>query len=315
MKVISKWKKDYLTFNSFVRFHRLPQEARFEDDADSAIVQYRSEQLSYTDNEASFSKGIGFSTFSLGVGIKAETNKMNTDMKTAPGFLEDSVVSSRWNYKMAELYFTPSYNYKRSRWAFTVSLPFSWHCLNTEENFGEKREFRHFSFMPSSHLNRKIHSFWELNVSLAYGKYPSDYRNMNDSYYYVNRGSLRRGSGSREVKEQLRGTVNLSYRNALDAIFSRLTFVYNRRSSNLLSGYDFIGSHAVRTWGPGLYRNSYCSVTANVGKILDAIQTNLDLTAGFTHTAFTQYQDVKVRNVSAFPVLMFGNIAKEIEEL
>lgn len=101
------------------------------------------------------------------------------------------------------------------------------------------------------------------------------------------------------MKEQLRGTVNLSYRNALDAVFSRLTFVYNRRSSNLLSGYDFIGSHAVRTWIPGLYRNSYCSVTANVGKILDAIQTNLDLTAGFTHTAFTQYQDVKVRNVSA----------------
>lgn len=299
LKVISKWKKDYLTFNSFVRFHRLPQEARFEDDADSAIVQYRSEQLFYTKNEASFSKGIGFSTFSLGVGIKAETNKMNTDMKAVPEFLEDSVVSSRWDYNLTELYLTPSYNYKRSHWAFTISLPISWHCLKAEENFDEKRDFRHFSFMPSSRLNWKIHPFWELNVSLGYGKYPSDYRNMNDSYYYVNRGSLRHGSGSQEVKEQLRGTVNLSYRNALDAMFSRLTFVYNRQSSNLLSGYDFIGSHVVRTWVPGLYRNSYRSVTANVGKILDAIQTNLNLTTGFTHTAFTQYQDVKVRNVSA----------------
>lgn len=299
LKVISKWKKDYLTFNSFVRFHRLPQEARFEDDADSAIVQYRSERLFYTKNEASFSKGIGFSTFSLGAGIKAETNKMNTDMKAVPEFLEDSVVSSRWDYNLTELYLTPSYNYKRSHWAFTISLPISWHCLKAEENFGEKHDFRHFSFMPSSRLNWKIHPFWELNVSLGYGKYPSDYRNMNESYYYVNRSSLRRGCGSQEVKEQLRGTVNLSYRNALDAMFSRLTIVYNRQSSNLLSGYDFIGSHAVRTWVPGLYRNSYCSATANVGKILDAIQTNLNLITGFTHTAFTQYQDVKVRNVSA----------------
>lgn len=299
LKVISKWKKDYLTFNFFVRFHRLPQEARFEDDADSAIVQYRSERLFYTKNEASFSKGIGFSTFSLGAGIKAETNKMNTDMKAVPEFLEDSVVSSRWDYNLTELYLTPSYNYKRSHWAFTISLPISWHCLKAEENFGEKHDFRHFSFMPSSRLNWKIHPFWELNVSLGYGKYPSDYRNMNESYYYVNRSSLRRGCGSQEVKEQLRGTVNLSYRNALDAMFSRLTIVYNRQSSNLLSGYDFIGSHAVRTWVPGLYRNSYCSATANVGKILDAIQTNLNLITGFTHTAFTQYQDVKVRNVSA----------------
>lgn len=299
LKVISKWKKDYLTFNSFVRFHRLPQEARFEDDADSAIVQYRSERLFYTKNEASFSKGIGFSTFSLGAGIKAETNKMNTDMKAVPEFLEDSVVSSRWDYNLTELYLTPSYNYKRSHWAFTISLPISWHCLKAEENFGEKHDFRHFSFMPSSRLNWKIHPFWELNVSLGYGKYPSDYRNMNESYYYVNRSSLRRGCGSQEVKEQLRGTVNLSYRNALDAMFSRLTIVYNRQSSNLLSGYDFIGSHAVRTWVPGLYRNSYCSATANVGKILDAIQTNLNLITGFTHTTFTQYQDVKVRNVSA----------------
>lgn len=299
LKVISKWKKDYLTFNSFVRFHRLPQEAWFEDDADSAIVQYRSERLFYTKNEASFSKGIGFSTFSLGAGIKAETNKMNTDMKMVPEFLEDSVVSSRWDYNLTELYLTPLYNYKRSHWAFTISLPISWHCLKAEENFGEKHDFRHFSFMPSSRLNWKIHPFWELNVSLGYGKYPSDYRNMNESYYYVNRSSLRRGCGSQEVKEQLRGTMNLSYRNALDAMFSRLTIVYNRQSSNLLSGYDFIGSHAVRTWVPGLYRNSYCSATANVGKILDAIQTNLNLTTGFTHTAFTQYQDVKVRNVSA----------------
>lgn len=298
LKVISKWKKDYLTFNSFVRFHRLPQEARFEGEADSAIVQYRSERLFYTENEASFSKGIGLSTFSLGVGMKAETNRMNTDMKAVPEFLEDSVVSSRWDYKMAELYLTPSYNYKRNHWAFTISLPLSWHRLKAEEHFGEKRDYRHLSFMPTSRLNWKMHPFWELNVSLGYGKYPSDYRNMNDSYYYVNRGSLRRGSGSQEVKEQLRGTVNLSYRNALDAMFSRLTIVYNRQSSNLLSGYDFIGSHAVRTWVPGLYRNSYCSATANVGKILDALQTNLNLTAGFTHTAFTQYQDVKVRNVS-----------------
>lgn len=297
LKVISKWKKDYLTFNSFVRFHRSPQEARFEDETDSAIVQYRSEQLFYSRNEANFSKGIGFSTVSLGAGIKAETNGMNTDMRTVPAFLEDSVVSSRWDYKLSELYLTPSYNYKRTRWAFTLSLPFSWYRLEAENGFGDKRKFHRFSFMPSSRLHWKMHPFWELNVSLGYGKYPSDYRNMNDGYYYVNRSSLRRGSANLEIKEQLRGTLNLSYRNTLDALFSRLTFVYNRQSSNLLTGYDFIGSHVVRTSVPGMHRNSYYSVSANVGKILDAIQTNLNLTSGFSHTAFTQYQDVKVWDV------------------
>lgn len=297
LKAIGKWKKDYLTFDSHVRFHRLPQKAMFEDETDSTIVQYRSEQLFYTKNELNMNKGVGLSTFSLGLGIKTETNEMNADMRKVPEFLRDSVIRSEWEYKLATLYLTPSYHYKRDRWAFTLSLPVSWYFFHAEEALGKEREFYRFSFLPSSRLNWKIHYFWELNASLSYGKYPSDYRNMNDNYYYVNRSSLKHGNETHEIKEQLRGMVNLSYRNALDALFSRLTFVYHRQSSNLLSGYDFIGTHVVKTSVPGLYRNSYYSVSANVGKILDAIRTNLNLTTGFTHTSFTQYQDVKVRAI------------------
>ena len=298
LKAIGRLNKDYLTFSSFIRFHRLPQEARLDDAADSLIVQYRSEQLFSTRNELSFNKGVGNSTFSLGAGFKAETNELNSDMRSVPEFLKDSVVSAEWKYRLTEWYVKPSYSYKRYRFAVSVSLPFSSYALKASEKFGENHNFNHFSFQPSSHLNWKFHYFWELNASVNYSKHPADYKQMNDYYYFINRSTLRHGNQELEVKEALNGRLNFSYRNALTALFSRLTLAYNRQSSNLLSGYDFIGSQVVKTRVPGSLKNTSYTANANVSKIIDKIQTNLNLTTGFTHADFSQYQDEHVKQIT-----------------
>ena len=298
LKAIGRLNKDYLTFNSFIRFHRLPQEAILYDAADSLIVQYRSEQLFSTRNELSFNKGIGNSTFSLGTGIKTETNELNSDMRSVPEFLRDSVVNSEWKYRLTEWYVKPSYSYKRNRFAVSISIPFSGYTLKASEKYGEEYSPNHFSFQPSSHLNWKFHYFWELNASVNYSKHPSDYKQMNDYYYFINRSTLRHGNQELEVKEALQGRLNLSYRNALSALFSRLTFVYNRQSSNLLSGFDFIGSEVVKTRVPGSLENTSYAANANVSQIVDKIQTNLNLTTGFTHADFSQYQDEHVKQMT-----------------
>ena len=298
LKAIGKLNKDYLTFHSFIRFHRLPQEARLNDEADSLIVQYRSEQLFSTRNELAFNKGVGNSTFSLGAGIKAETNDLNSNMKSVPAFLKDSVVCSEWKYRLTEWYLKPSYSYKLNRFAVSVSLPFSSYTLKAAEKYGEEHHPNQFSFQPSSHLNWKFHYFWELNASVSYSKHPSDYKQMNDYYYFINRSTLRHGNQELEIKETLNGRLNISYRNTLAALFSRLTLMYNRQSSNLLSGFDFIGSEVVKTRVLGLLRNANYSANANVSKVIDKIQTNLNLTTGFTHTDFTQYQDEHVKQMT-----------------
>ena len=302
LKAIGKLNKDYLTFHSFIRFHRLPQEARLDDaldnTSDSLIVQYRSEELFSTRNELSFNKAVGNSTLSLGTGFKAETNELNSDMRSVPEFLKDSVVNAEWKYRLTEWYVKPSYSFKRNRFAVSVSLPFSGYALKAAEKYGEEHTPNHFSFQPSSHLNWKFHYFWELNASVNYSKHPSEYKQMNNYYYFVNRSTLRHGNQELEVKEALQGRLNLSYRNTLSALFSRLTLGYNRQSSNLLSGYDFIGSQVVRTRVPGSLENTAYTANANVSKIIDKIQTNLNLTTGFTHTDFTQYQDEHVKQLT-----------------
>ena len=297
LKAIGKLNKDYLTFHSFIRFHRLPQEARLDDAADALIVQYRSEQLFSTRNELSFNKAVGNSTFSVGTGFKAETNELNSDMRSVPEFLKDSVVSSALKYRLTEWYVKPSYSYKRNRFAVSVSLPFSGYALKTAERYGEEQNQNHFSFQPSSHFNWKFHYFWEMNGSVNYSKHPSDYKQMNDYYYFINRSTLRHGNQELEIKEALNGRLNLSYRNTLSALFARLTLAYNRQSSNLLSGYDFIGSQVVRTRVPGSLENTSYAANANVSKMIDKIQTNLNLTTGFTHADFTQYQDEHVKQM------------------
>ena len=297
LNYIGKWRKDYLTFNSFFRFHRLPQEASFKTATDSVTVQDRSERLFYTKNEVKFNKGIGASSFALGIGLKAETNRIGSDMQTVPDFLRDSTVTSVWNYLQTELYLTPSYNYKADKWSLTLSSPLSWQYLNAKQETENEHTFRHVYVSPSASFYWRMHQFWELYATIGYNHSPGEYKNISDNYYFVNNSILRRGNENQETKKQTRAMLNLSYRNTLDALFARLTATYNRQQSNLLNGYDFIGSHVVQTYHIGGYENTYYSANANVGKILDAIQTNLNATVGFTHTAYTQYQNYMTKNI------------------
>ena len=120
--------------------------------------------------------------------------------------------------------------------------------------------------------------------------------NLNDTYYYKNRNLLQRGIDGLGMDKQTQGSLNLYYRNPFHAFWSRLNMTYTQNKSDLISGYDFIGTQPIYTWQMANRSYKQFNIRGNVGKIVDAIQTNLDGSIGYSHTLYTQYQQKTLRD-------------------
>ena len=76
-----------------------------------------------------------------------------------------------------------------------------------------------------------------------------------------------------------------------------LNVIYIQNESNLISGYDFIGTQPISTWHMADRSYKQISVNANVGKIVDAISTNLSANVNYSYTLHTLYQQGMLNNI------------------
>ena len=285
------------SLNSFVRYQNQPQEVCFTDGDSLMRTQERDESMFYTTNDIQTNISIGASQFSLAAGFKVETNRVRSNMGEAPEFLEDSIVRSQWDYWQTGVFVRPSYNFKVKKASFTLAVPLVWQKTEAERKGASKQSFDHFVWMPSVRFIWKIHHFWELLASGSYERTPTSYKNLNDTYYYRNRNLLQRGIDELGMNGKVQSSLNLSYRNPFNAFWSRLNVSYNRNKTDLISGYDFVGTQPISTWQKADRSYKQFNVRGNVGKIVDAISTNLSVNVGYTHTLYTLYQQGETRDV------------------
>ena len=282
---------------SFVRYQSQPQEVCFNNGDSLTQTQVRNEKLFHTNNDIQWNHFFGSSELSLATGFQLETNRARSVMNEAPEFLRDSTTHSKWNYLQASVFIKPSYTYKGKGYSLTLTVPMSWQKTEAEKHSSDKQSFHHFVWMPSARFYWKFHSFWEFIASGSYKRLPSSYENLNDTYYYKNRNLLQRGIDELGMNEKMQGSLNLYYRNPFNAFWSRLNIIYTQNKSNLISGYDFIGTQPISTWHMADRSYKQISVNGNIGKIVDAISTNLSVNVNYSHTLHTLYQQGTLSNV------------------
>ena len=282
---------------SFVRYQNQPQEVCFTNGDSLMQTQVRNEKLFHTNNDIQWNLFFGSSELSFTTGFQLETNRMRSAMDKVPDFLLDSTTHSKWNYLQTSVYVKPSYTYKGKGYSFTFTVPMSWQKTEAEKQASGKQTFNHLIWMPSARFYWKFHPFWEFIASGSYKRLPSSYENLNDTYHYKNRNLLQRGIDELGMNEQMQGSLNLYYRNPFHALWSRLNVIYTQNKSDLISGYDFIGTQRINTWHMADRSYKQISVNANVGKIVDAISTNLSANVNYSHTLHTLYQQGMLSNV------------------
>ena len=295
LNYIGKSKKRQYAFNSFIRYQSQPQDVSFNIGDSLQQKQERNERLFYTTNDIQMGYYSGASSLNLSVGFKVETNRVRSMMNEVPSFLKDSVTNSEWNYLQAGIFVRPTYTFSGKKYSINLTVPLVWQKTNAEKINRNEQSFDHWVWMPSTRFIWKFHHFWQFIASGSYQQSPSSYTNLNDTYYYKNRNLLQRGIDELGMNKQAQGSLNLYYRNPLHAFWSRLNIIYTQNESDLISGYDFIGTQPVHTWRMADRSYKQISVSGNIGKIVDAIQTNLNFNVGYSHTLYTQYQQYELR--------------------
>lgn len=297
LSYIGKTKNKHFSIHSFLRYQSQPQDVCFSDGDSLLQTQERNEKRFYTTNDIQMNYFFGSSELSLTAGFKMETNRVQSAMDEVPEFLRDSVTRSRWEYLQSGIFFRPSYTYKGKGYNFTLSVPLVWQRTEAERKETEKRTFDHWLWMPTAKFFWKPNHLWEFMATGSYKRMPSSYQNLNDTYYYVNRNLLQRGIDEPGMTEQTQGALNLYYRNAIEAFWGRLNLLYTQNHSDLINGYDFVGTQVINTWKSAERNYKQFAIHGSIGKIVDALQTNYDLSVGYSHTRHTQYQQSSFNNI------------------
>lgn len=294
----------YFVLRSFVRYQSQPQDVSFNIGDSLMQTQKRTEKLFHTNNDIQLNYFSGLSEFSLRAGFQLETNRVRSFMGEVPDFLNDSVARSKWNYLQTSVFVNPLYTYKGKKYSITLTVPMAWQKTEVEKEAQKVQTFHHFVWMPSVRLFWRINHFWQFIASGSYKRSPSSYKNLNDTYYYKNRNLLQRGIDELGTDKQTQATLNLYYRNPLQAFWSRLNLIYTQNKSDLVSGYDFVGTQPISTWHMADRSYKQFSMNGNVGKIVDAISSNLSMNVNYSHTLYTQYQQGTLRNTRSNQVSM-----------
>ena len=283
-------------FRSFIRYQSQPQEVSFSVGDSLVRTQERNEKLFHINNDIQWNYFFCSSQLSLRAGFQLETDRLRSFMGEVPDYLSDSTICSKWNYLQTNVFVNPSYVFNGKGYSFTLTVPMSWQKTDVEKETQEKRFFNHFLWMPSARLVWKINHFWEFIASGSYKRSPSTYKNFNDTYYYKNRNLLQRGIDELGTNEQAQATLNLYYRNPFNAFWSRLNIIYTQNESDLINGYDFVGTQPISTWHMADRSYKQLNLHGNVGKIVDVINANLNLNVTYSHTFYTQYQQSMLHN-------------------
>lgn len=308
LNFIVKKKSRHYAVRSFLRFQNQPQEVCFVDGDSLMKTQERDKKMFYTTNDIQMNYYFNNSELSLTAGFNVETNRIHSLMDRTPEFLKDYTTVSVWNYMQTGVFANPTYRYNGKGYHLTLSVPLLWQKTDAEKKGSYEQTFNHFMAIPSVRFYWKLNHFWEFIVSGSYRHLPTSHENLNDTYYYKNRNLLQRGIDEQGMNKQMQSSLNLYYRNAIQAFWGRLNIAYSQNESNLISGYDFVDTQPIHTWRKGerLYRQF--STRGSLGKIVDEFHTNMEINVGYSHALYSIYQQKQIRDVRSNQVyVMFSS--------
>ncbi len=294
----------HFALRSFIRYQSQPQEVSFNIGDSLVQTQERNEKFFHTNNDIQLNHFFSSSELSLRVGFQLETNRVRSLMDKVPDFLSDSTSRTKWNYLQASVFVNPSYIMKGNGYSINLSVPMSWQKTEAEKVARKEQSFHHFAWMPSARFIWKINHFWQFIATGSYERSPSSYKNLNDTYYYMNRNLLQHGIDKLGTNERTQAALNLYYRNPFNALWSRLNMIYSHQKSDLISGYDFMGTQPISTWHAADRSYKQFSIHGNLGKIVDAIHSNLNMNISYSHTLYNLYQQSMLRNTRSNQVSM-----------
>ena len=293
MSMVKRLKNNALSFYSFIRYISQPQELNLQMRTEDLGLMNQSAKrtMLYTVNGTEFSVSYLKSVFILGAKFYASANsyktKNNSSFITSMGY--DNM--NRLKDKRYDIQLCPQYNYTPNKAKLKVSMPISYTYYNCNNMEREMRFKNHtWIFEPSVLLRFYITNYWNTSINYSRKKQLGDILDFVDSPVMKDYQISQLGSGILEERISDTYSFQLAYRNQLDALFFHLSAIYRPMTVNTISGNQFANNHIVAYRLPQSNDRDMKIITSSLAKFIDCLHTNFSVTAGYTETASSLYQ-------------------------
>lgn len=304
MNLIKRLNSNALAFYSYIRYISQPQELNLQMRMEDLglISQSAKRAMFYTVNGTEFSFSYLQSVFTLGAKFYASANsyktKNNSSFITSLGY--DNI--NRLKDKRYDIQLCPQYNFTPNKLKLKIFMPISYTYYNCNNIEREMRFKNHkWIFEPSVLLRFDITNYWNTSINYSHKKQLGDILDFVDSPVLKDYQRSQLGSGILEERVSDTYGFQLAYRNQLDALFFHLSAIYRPMTVNMISGNKFANNHIIAYRLPQSNDKDMKIITSSLAKFIDCLSTNISLTAGYTETSSSLYQQqqlypLKVKN-------------------
>jgi len=248
LKIIKPLGKQLLTLNSSSGYTKTNQEliispGQFEEVLNNGQVyesnkQYTGLSSFFSENTTGFTKKLGAFTISPKVGLAYKNQKLTSGLLKYFNGNQSQIGSDYQNdlqLTNLNIFITNHLNFKQNRWTIVLKSPLYLRYFKTENRISSQQQtIKRLNFEPDLSITKKLSPYWEANIRGNVENKFGEIDNLFDGYMFKNYLSLLRYNSTLNEKTRYFSSVNIKYRDALNAIFARLSFSFTKNENNLL---------------------------------------------------------------------------------
>lgn len=303
------WEKNghFYTLKSTTSFVNAPQWAEFEGQ-DAPFRQDRNERNFSTNNTLSHTMKLGRGMLSLKYLATLDWDMQGSNLHDAPDYFPSQQYHYGWNHLSGQVGITPGYELKGDKHTLNFSLPLQALLLKHTEDEASKNH----SYLL---LNPAFSWFWRasnmlsVQASASHARNITSLRDYSHALYFSSNTMIRKGADEPLDRRLTQALANVIYRNPYHSLFVRSTVSYSHTRSNLIAGYDFIGTRQVYTSVKQDNSLESFAASLNVGKLMDFWHTNLNFTASTGVSSFMQYLQGNLHRSTSNTYSLMGGVA------
>lgn len=248
LKIIKPIGNQLITFSSNTGYTKTDQElmispGTFESILNDGQPYENNKQQSavttfFSENTAGFTKKMGVFSIAPEVGFAYKNQNFTSDLfKSIDGNSSQIGADYQNNIELtnSNLFLTNLLSVKHDGWKIALRSPLYLRYFTTDNNTINGEEIiRRLNFEPDVSITKKLSPYWEAYIKANIKNRFGDIDNLFNAYILKNYLTLLRYNSTLSEQTNYASSVNIRYRNALNAIFATASLAFNKNKNNLL---------------------------------------------------------------------------------
>ena len=303
--------KQLLNLKSYIYFMEKPEELQLYPGVFESLLndgnpynqtkQYLTSDRFFTDNFVEFTKAIGVFALSQKAGVKLERNLLKTSLSINNTPLSGDQFANHINSSKDDYYSNLYLRYQSHKLKFTVFGKLNFSRYNISNKLENKEQTKDdIFFNPGISITYILNPFIKSTTSILQNKQWDDFSPSSTGYILQNYRSLIKTSIPVAVYKTGSFSQELSYRNSLQALFLRISYVYNNLQKQWLYQVNILPDGAMELNSLAYEHQKKRHIwEGNGAKYFPDLKTALHFQTVFTSDSYPQLINNKIEKTNS----------------